>query len=87
MDIIIISLTAINLFLTYRMLNYIYNLDKLRGPRGPRGFTGVQGPMGMNGKDCNCQGSSSVAVGYRAGPTGPVGTQGYAGSRSFYEET
>ena len=84
MDIIIISLTAINLFLTYRMLNYIYNLDKLRGPRG---FTGVQGPMGMNGKDCSCQGNGNVAVGHRAGPTGPVGTQGYAGSRSLYEET
>lgn len=66
MDIIIISLTAINLFLTYRMLNYIYNLDRLRGPMGP------PGPMGPRGRDAD----DSVAVGYRAGPSGPVGTQG-----------
>lgn len=77
MDIIIISLTAINLFLTYRMLNYIYNLDRLRGPMGP---PGPVGPMGPRGRDVN----DNVAVGYRAGPTGP---KGYAGSRGFYEET
>ena len=84
MDIIIISLTAINLFLTYRMLNYIYNLDRLRGPMGPRGYTGPMGDRGRDGKNCNCHENSSVAVGYRAGPTGP---RGYAGSSSFYEET
>ena len=69
MDIIIISLTAINLFLTYRMLNYIYNLDRLRGPMGP---PGPVGPMGPRGRDVN----ANVAVGYSSGPSGPRGFQG-----------